>query len=221
MSLIKLGENGGRPAANYVYCKADLEQKKNHHIEGTDITLYIETKFNENLRERNPNYAEVVYIPEEDYFCGYEKYRKYRQDLKPGDQICVQHFQLVDHSGESLAELEDFNGEQLFRVDLKEVYFKIVDGEPVMLSNFLLCERPEAKTVTDGGIIIPEVAQDGYNRVAKRAIVRYVSDQIRAEINPGDEILFTEFADYEVEFNGKKYLKIASDEVLGVFTTES
>lgn len=200
------------PNQPYVYCKADLEQKKIHHVDGTDIDLYIENKFNENLRERNPNYATVIYVPNVTHFTGYDK-KQYPQILQPGDLVCLQHFQLQGHSNESLEEIEDVDGMPLFRVDLKEVYFKINEGKPELLSDYTLCEYETAKTITDAGVILPETAIDPYRRSSKRAIVVQVSESVE-NINEGDVIYYSDFADYELEFDGKKLLKISAGDIL-------
>lgn len=219
--MIKIGP-GAKPNKQYVICTADLDQKKNHKIENTEITLYLETKYNNNYRERNPNYATVVYVPEQDKFDGWDIGREYDQILKPGDRICVQHFQLIDDYLESKQVAEGPNGEPLFFVDLREVYFKIVDDKPILLSNFTLCEyADDLKEKTDSGFIIPDIAKEQIRRDSRRARVIYISDFAKRHgISIGDVVLFIEYADYELEFNGKKYLKIASDEILGKFTDD-
>lgn len=213
-NLVYVGENGVKPQMPWVVVKTDLDQKKHHKITGTDVVLEIENQYNENLRERNPNYAEVVYVSDAESFCGYEKYQQFKNKLKVGDVVCLQHFQLMDHSGNSQAKAIDDSGESLYLVDIREIYFKVEAGEPVMLSNYTLCERVVSPEITDGGIIIPETAQYGRTREHARANVRYMSDEIKDVFTVGDEIIFTKYADYELDFNGKTYLKISSDEVL-------
>lgn len=224
--MIKIGPNGSVPNSQYVLCTANLEQKKTYHIPGTEIDLLIENKYNDNYRERNPNYAEVVYIPNSNKFQGYEKYRHYDQILKPGDKVCVQHFQLIDDRNESKAIAEDFDGKPLFLVDLREVYFKIVKNKPVPLSNYTLCEYADPlKDKTSSGLFIPEIAQEQERRNSKQVIVKYVSEFVKKQgvnsVSPGDRVLFIDYADYELEFDGKKYLKIASDEILGILEDDA
>lgn len=217
--MIQLTERGAVPNYPHVICKANLEQKRTYHIKGTDIDLFIENKFNENLRERNPNRAEVVYVPEFSTFKGYEsKFRAFTQSLLPGDIVYIQHFQLADHSGDSNVAMLDYDGTELFLVDLREVYFKVVDGTPIPFGSNMLCEytNPE-KAFTESGLIIPEVARAGRRRAEGRATVRYISPDVR-NVSVGDKIMFEKHADYSVEFNDKQYLKITDDEVLGILT---
>lgn len=218
--LLEIGPNGVIPKLPYVIVKADLDQKKKHIVPGTDVELIIENQYNENLRERNPNYAEVVYSSEEDEFMGYDN-KKFKNILKPGDRICLQHFQLLDHSNNSQAVAIDSQGEQLFIVDIKEVYFKIDEinriDTPVMLSDYTLCERTEVENITEEGILIPDSAYDQYHRSSGRAIVDFKSDTVDS-VEVGDVILYEKYADYELEFNGKTYLKISESEILGHFT---
>lgn len=205
------------PKNQYVVCRADVNQKKHHQIPGTDIDLYIENKFNENLRERNPNYAEVAYVSDSPDYEGYEPGRVFKNKLSSGDNVCVQHFQIVDHNGNSNAFAVDKDGNDLFLVDIREVYFRDNGGTPETCSNYILCEREDLVETTESGIIIPETIQDEYRRGTSRAVVRYTSDQLTYNIKPGDVILFIKYADYELTYGGKTYLKLAEDEIMGVF----
>lgn len=213
MSLLKL-EQPATPLLPYVLCKADMEQKKIVHL-SDEVDIYIDNKYNENLRERNPNIAYVVYSNDTDKFKGYDKGQVFNNKLVPGDKVYLQHFQLLGHSNESLAMAEDVSGDELFLVDLREVYFKVVNNEPVMLSNYMLCEYEEISDRLPSGLLIPAMAEENILRnELKRAVVRYISDEVSDKIKVGDVILFEKHADYRLTFNGKEYLKMSSTEVL-------
>lgn len=202
-----------KPIGPYVVCKADLEQKKKHLIPGTDIELYIETDYEQNYRIKNPNYATVVYVPDGDAYEDWDK-RRHSQILKPGDLICSQHFQLINDRNESQSFYKE-GDEDLFRVDVREVYFKVVDGIPVMLGNNALCELIEPPLQTEGGIEIPESLREQFQREMRRAKIAFLPERHEG-LEIGDVIVFIEFADYELEFDGKKYLKIATSEMLAI-----
>lgn len=197
---------------NWIVCRADLHQKERQSLNGpngTKIELFISNQYNENLRERNPNYCEVVYsgnpgrqVP------GLNPYKKYDVDVEPGDIICVQHFQLMDHSGNSMSNYSE-NGEPLFFVNFSEVFFKIVDGVPILLNDYILCEK-----LPDMHINNLDYEKERF--LERNAIVTHVSKYVK-NVKVGDKIKYEPYADYEVDINGKKYIRMRSDEVLGTY----
>ncbi len=84
----------------------------------------------------------------------------------------------------------------------------------------VLLELSEDKAVqkTASGIIIPDSAQEKHE-IAK---VVAVSNIDKAEIAPGDEVLYKPYSGTEIDFDGKKYLLIPYAEILSkVVETES
>ncbi len=84
----------------------------------------------------------------------------------------------------------------------------------------VLLELSEDKAVqkTVSGIIIPDSAKEK-QEIAK---VVAISNIEKAEIVPGDEVLYKPYSGTEIDFNGKKYLLIPYAEILSkVVETES
>ena len=84
----------------------------------------------------------------------------------------------------------------------------------------VLLELSEDKAVqkTASGIIIPDSAKEK-QEIAK---VVAISNIEKAEIVPGDEVLYKPYSGTEIDFNGKKYLLIPYSEILSkVVETES
>jgi len=84
----------------------------------------------------------------------------------------------------------------------------------------VLLELSEDKAVqkTASGIIIPDSAKEK-QEIAK---VVAISNIEKAEIVPGDEVLYKPYSGTEIDFNGKKYLLIPYTEILSkVVETES
>lgn len=83
--------------------------------------------------------------------------------------------------------------------------FKKVMGKRVM------CAYPEVKDKTAGGIIIPENAIDIKGKQRMKVTLSGIDG-----INPGDEVAFCKYHGTTVEFEGKEYLFLKEDEILGV-----
>lgn len=79
--------------------------------------------------------------------------------------------------------------------------------------------KPEIKDVTEGGIILPAMAQERptIGEVLAVGPGKRNDDGIRSriDVNPGDKILFTKFAGTEVKVDGRELILIAEKDVLG------
>ena len=88
------------------------------------------------------------------------------------------------------------------------------------LSDRILIERVEEENKTKGGIIIPDTAKEkpmqgkviavGKGRVTENGKV------IAPDVNKGARILFSKYAGTEVKIDGKKYLIMREDDILGI-----
>lgn len=72
-----------------------------------------------------------------------------------------------------------------------------------------------AETVSTGGIIIPDNAQEKPNRGTVAASGRGYKD-LPNETKPGDIILYGKYAGTEIEHEGQKYLMIRETDVLAI-----
>lgn len=75
----------------------------------------------------------------------------------------------------------------------------------------LFIEKPKPEETTRSGIVLP--AED---KRPQSGIVRYAGPE--AVIQPGETVVFKEFAPQEVELDGVKYLVLEEAEVLAVIT---
>ncbi len=90
--------------------------------------------------------------------------------------------------------------------------------QPINQNVLLELTEDKAEQTTASGIIIPDSAKEK-QEVAK---VVAVSNIENAEIAPGDEVLYKQYAGTEIDFNGKKYLLLPYSEILSkVVETES
>lgn len=132
--------------------------------------------------------------------------------LKKGDTVIVQHFQFTNHSGEPADTLMMVNGEYIAFVPDYEVYYKIEDGKPVPVGDFLIAK--EILKVVDSSIdLIGSEPED-----VKVEIVA-INNKNKLGLNIGDIVFVLErYCKYPIEFQGEGYVRIREEEVIGVIT---
>jgi len=88
------------------------------------------------------------------------------------------------------------------------------------LQDRILVERMEEEEKTKGGIIIPDTAKE---KPAEGKVVAVGNGKlgddgkrIPLEIKKGDKILFGKYSGTEVKIEGKEYLIMREDDILGV-----
>lgn len=90
--------------------------------------------------------------------------------------------------------------------------------QPINQNVLLELSEDKSEQTTAAGIIIPDSAKEK-QEVAK---VVAISNIENAEIAPGDEVLYKQYAGTEIDFDGKKYLLLPYAEILSkVVVTES
>ncbi len=90
--------------------------------------------------------------------------------------------------------------------------------QPINQNVLLEISEDKSEQTTASGIIIPESAKEK-QEVAKVIAVSNIED---AEIVPGDEVLYKQYAGTEIDFNDKKYLLLPYAEILSkIVVTES
>jgi len=90
------------------------------------------------------------------------------------------------------------------------------------LLNKVLIEPEEEEKATESGIVLPDTAKEG--NIIKGKIVASgdgkISEngqKIPLSVKVGDRVLFRKgYSADEVEIDGKKYLIVAEDEILGI-----
>ena len=79
--------------------------------------------------------------------------------------------------------------------------------------NKIIVEPVEAETVTKGGIIIPDTAQEKPQRGTVVATGKGKADEPK-EVKAGDTVLFGKYSGTEVHIDDKKYLVMNQGDVL-------
>ena len=88
------------------------------------------------------------------------------------------------------------------------------------LQDRILVERVKEEETTKGGIIIPDTAKEkpAEGKIAAVGDGKLGDDgkRIPLEVKKGDKILFGKYSGTEVTVDGKEYLIMREDDILGV-----
>ncbi|MGV8078830.1 MAG: co-chaperone GroES [Syntrophales bacterium] len=88
------------------------------------------------------------------------------------------------------------------------------------LQDRVIVERMDEEQKTKGGIIIPDTAKEKpmEGKVVAVGKGRTAEDGklIKLDVKAGDRILFSKYAGTEVKVEGKEYLIMREDDILGV-----
>ncbi|EAT15072.1 co-chaperone GroES [Desulfuromonas acetoxidans] len=89
------------------------------------------------------------------------------------------------------------------------------------LQDRLIVECVEEETTTAGGIIIPDTAskekpQEGVIIAAGKGKVTAEGKVLGMDVQVGDRVLFGKYAGTEIKVDGKAYLMMREDDILGV-----
>ena len=80
----------------------------------------------------------------------------------------------------------------------------------------VLVERTEEENKTASGIIIPDNAKEKPLTAKIIAVSNEVADDELLGLKEGQTVLFAKYSGTEVTFNGKDYLVLNTDDVLGI-----
>jgi chaperonin GroES len=88
------------------------------------------------------------------------------------------------------------------------------------LHDRIIVERIEEETKTAGGLIIPDTAkekpQQGKVVAVGKGKVTEDGKVLAMDVKEGDRILFGKYSGTEVKLDGKEYLIMREDDVLGI-----
>ncbi|MBW1615418.1 MAG: co-chaperone GroES [Deltaproteobacteria bacterium] len=88
------------------------------------------------------------------------------------------------------------------------------------LHDRILVERVEEETTTKGGIIIPDTAKEkpaeGVIKAVGNGKIGEDGKKMPLDLKAGDKILFGKYSGTEIKIDGKEYIVMREDDVLGV-----
>ncbi len=88
------------------------------------------------------------------------------------------------------------------------------------LHDRIIVERTEEETKTAGGLIIPDTAkekpQEGQVVAVGKGKVTEDGKVLPLDVKVGDKVLFGKYAGTEIKIEGKEYMMMREDDILGV-----
>lgn len=88
------------------------------------------------------------------------------------------------------------------------------------LQDRIIVERVEEETKTASGIIIPETAQEKPQEGKVIAVGNGKKTEdgkvIALDVKVGDKVLFGKYAGTEIKIEGKEYMMMREDDILGI-----
>lgn len=141
--------------------------------------------------------------------------------VKNGDKVYCHHF-LTSEQNEV-----EIDGEVLYRMDHREVYCTINEGNVEMIGEWNFCEalREQEEGFTyendsDTGTVMKKsasgiIVDTDVKHDVKWAVIKHLSDEAKEEgLNEGDHVLYRKDCDYEMTVEGKKYFRIRTKDIL-------
>lgn len=90
----------------------------------------------------------------------------------------------------------------------------------VPIGDRILIERIEAEQKTEGGIVLPDSAKEKPQR--GRVVALGEGRQLKGtetapfQVQEGDEVIFESYAGTEVSLDGREYLLMSEEDILGI-----
>ncbi|CAA6805460.1 MAG: Heat shock protein 60 family co-chaperone GroES [uncultured Sulfurovum sp.] len=81
------------------------------------------------------------------------------------------------------------------------------------LGNRVLIEREEQTNQTASGLYIPDSAKE---KPLEGKVIAVGKEAVEAGVNEGDTVVFPKYGGTELTLDGKEYLIMSSDDILGV-----
>lgn len=189
---------------NIVAVKPDWSHKQFHQFSNGD-QIQLETKYNENLRERN---QQLGFVAADNESLG----------LKKGDKVVVQHFQFMDHSGNVAESVLKVDGEPIAFCPSWEIYYKVEDGKMVPLGEFLIAkEIPVGQLTTSLDLQLTDLSEPLMEEVKVEIVA--VNAENKLDLRVGDCVyLLEKYCKYKIQHEGVEYLRIRDEEIVGVIT---
>jgi co-chaperonin GroES (HSP10) len=166
------------------------------------VEMYLDASYDPMMFARQ--YGEVVIAP--------EKLSSNQMDVKVGDRVYFHHF-VADRKNQMV---EDEDGSFILQVDANQIYCAVRDDEIIMQNFWCFVEQKkeeEENYKTDSGIFLKTTVDiedlRGYLKYANQEILEY-----GAKI--GDEVVFTENSEYNMNIEGKELLRMRNIDILAV-----
>jgi hypothetical protein len=182
------------------YILSPINHKETYKLTD-DTEIFISKKFENNLRERNPQLGIVEAVCEDNSY-----------NLNVGDIVAVNHFTFYGDIGKDksfiLQDHVEYEGKKLFRVIPRQIFFKYNNQTPEPVGNFILCQNVEEKETL--GFDPNRGTFFKTNYFDQKGTVAFGNDKFKK----GDEVLVLKSAFYLVTLDKVDYFKVREDEIV-------
>tara|TARA_Y100000401_G_scaffold78783_1_gene64349 strand:+ start:1120 stop:1701 length:582 start_codon:yes stop_codon:yes gene_type:complete len=187
-----------KPIKDYFFVKVEKTTEDTVDINGTE--LIIDTSYDPMKLARQ--HGVVVETP-----TAFSKGVKL--DVKEGDTVYCHHF-LVEKENE----VKFYEQDLVYKIHWSDVYCRERNGKLKMLHYWNFVEQKmenEEDFKTESGLItkpyMEEVKLHGY--------IRYMNDWMKKQgIKEGDEVIFSENSEYDMNIMGKKLMRMRNFDIL-------
>ena len=196
--MLQIESPNFRPRADYIFIQADKDKAK-HYKKGA-LDIIIDTRFNPHARLNVCQDGIVKYLP-------LKLTNKGNVEANVGDRVFCHHFLCDDENR------VDVNGEVIYHILYECVYFKIIEGQIIMLNDFNLVESMEEKEKSSI-IITPDLAKKKSNNTG---VIRHVNKELaELGVKSGDTVVFTKNSDYDIDVDGTMYYCMRNKDIVAI-----
>ena len=187
---------------NIVAIKPDWDHKQFHQFSNGE-KIVLETKYNENLRERNQQLGFVMAdVPS--------------MGLKKDDTVVVQHFQFMDHSGDVAENVLNVDGEPIAFCPVWEIYYKIEDGQMEPVGEFLIAkEIPKGQLTTSLDLEFTDLSEPEMEEVIVEVVAVNKTNKLNLKVGQR-VVLIEKYCKYKILHEKVEFLRIREEEVVAI-----
>ena len=187
-----------KPIRDYFFVKVEKKTEDTVTVNGTEIM--IDTSYDPLKLARQ--HGVVVETPR-------SLPEGVNLDIKKGDTVYCHHFLTQDEN-----EIKFYEQNLVYKIYWSDVYCRVRNGKLKMLHYWNLVEQKmedEKDYTTKSGILtkpnMEEVELHGY--------IRYMNDWMRDQgIKEGDEVVFSENSEYDMNIMGQKLMRMRNFDIL-------
>ena len=187
-----------KPIRDYFFVKVEKKTEDTVTVNGTEIM--IDTSYDPLKLARQ--HGVVVETPR-------SLPEGVNLDIKKGDTVYCHHFLTQDEN-----EIKFYEQNLVYKIYWSDVYCRVRNGKLKMLHYWNLVEQKmedEKDYTTKSGILtkpnMEEVELHGY--------IRYMNDWMRDQgIKEGDEVVFSENSEYDMNIMGEKLMRMRNFDIL-------
>ena len=155
--------------------------------------------------------GEVVSLPK--YISKKSEYAGFTtNDIKPGDKVLFSYLVIFDtvKVGDAYRHRNGltYEGKEYFAANIKHIFAVIRENEVKMINGWVMLNE-----VAEPKIIVPQHIKNAQKCLVSEVL--YIGELRAADVAPGDTVYFPKNAPQHYELNGKKFLILQQEKILG------